>query len=99
MNVYDAVRSKRSIRQFGDRAISDEDLTRVLNAGRLAGSSKNSQPWHFIVLRDRERSIALSKLGAWAGHLVGRTWASLLSPAIGVSAGPWPLTWAWPQRT
>ena len=56
MNVYEAIRSKRSIRHFSDRSISDEDLTRILNAGRLAGSSKNSQPWRFIVLRDRDAS-------------------------------------------
>ncbi len=71
MDVYEAIRSKRSVRQFSDRPVSGEDLTRVLNAGRLAGSSKNSQPWHFVVLKDRQRLVELSLCGSWAGHLAG----------------------------
>lgn len=71
MDVYEAIRSKRSVRQFGDRAVSGEDLTRILNAGRLAGSSKNSQPWHFVVLQERQSLVKLSECGPWAGHLAG----------------------------
>jgi len=71
MNVSEAIRSKRSVRQFSDRPVPGEDLTRILNAGRLAGSSKNSQPWHFIVLKERRRLVELSQCGAWAGHLAG----------------------------
>ena len=71
MNVSEAIRSKRSVRQFSDRPVPGEDLTRILNAGRLAGSSKNSQPWHFIVLQERWRLVELSQCGAWAGHLAG----------------------------
>lgn len=71
MNVYEAIRTKRSIRQFSPQPIPEADLLRILDAGRRAGSSKNSQPWHFIVVRDQERLIALSRLGAWAGHLAG----------------------------
>jgi nitroreductase len=71
MNVYDAIRTKRSIRQFDPRPLPEADLLRILDAGRRAGSSKNTQPWHFIVVRERERLVALSRLGTWAGHLAG----------------------------
>lgn len=87
MNVYQAIRSKRSIRHFSDQPLSDDDLTRILDAGRLAGSSKNSQPWHFIVLRDRERLIALSQCGTWSGHLAGAT------VGVALVTGDWRERW------
>jgi nitroreductase len=43
----------------------------ILNAGRRAQSSKNSQPWHFVAVRERETLVALSKMGTYAGHLAG----------------------------
>lgn len=88
MNVYDAIRSKRSIRQFSDQAIAEEDLNRILNAGRLAGSSKNNQPWHFIVLRDRERLNALSQCGNWAEHLAEA------NVGVALVTGDWRERWA-----
>jgi nitroreductase len=49
-----------------------EDVIRaILNAGRRSQSSKNSQPWRFIAIQKRETLEALSKLGAYAGHLAG----------------------------
>ncbi|HEX6869133.1 MAG TPA: nitroreductase family protein, partial [Candidatus Limnocylindrales bacterium] len=44
---------------------------RILNAGRRANSSKNSQRWAFIVVRDRALLRELGNLGPWAGHLAG----------------------------
>ncbi len=87
MNVYDAVRTKRAIRKFADKPIPEETLLRILNAGRLAGSSKNSQPWHFIVIRDRQRLFELSTCGQWAGHLAGA--------AVGIAlvTGDWRERW------
>ena len=53
MDAYLAVVAKREVRRYQDRPIPDDVLTKILHAGRAAGSSKNSQPWHFIVLRER----------------------------------------------
>src|SRR5215510_3779320 len=71
MNVYEAVRSKRAIRQFQEKPLPDEVVQQILNAGRLSQSSKNTQPWQFIAIRDRATLEALSKTGTWAGHLAG----------------------------
>ncbi|RME81103.1 MAG: nitroreductase [Caldilineae bacterium] len=87
MNVYEAVRTKRAIREFSDRPIAEEALRKILNAGRWSGSSKNIQPWHFIVLRDRERLIALSRCGQFAGHLAGAT------VGIALVTGDWRERW------
>src|SRR5690606_15021690 len=65
MSVGEAIQSKRAVRHFSDQPLSDEVIERILHAGRRAQSSKNTQPWDFIVVRDRERLEALSKTGAY----------------------------------
>ena len=54
MDVYDAIRNRFSVRAYEDRDIEDDKLRRVLEAGRLAPSARNSQSWKFVVVRDRE---------------------------------------------
>jgi nitroreductase len=71
MNVYDAIRAKRAVRQFQAKPLPDEAVRTILNAGRLSQSSKNTQPWQFVAVRDRATLEALSKTGTWAGHLAG----------------------------
>jgi nitroreductase len=60
VDAYLAVASKREVREYADRPLPDDVLTQILQAGRSAGSSKNTQPWRFIVLRDREHRHALA---------------------------------------
>jgi nitroreductase len=79
MNIAEAIRTKRAVRVFQDRPLPDEAVTAILNAGRRAQSSKNSQPWHFIALRQRETLLALSKLGTYAGHLAGAALAVVIA--------------------
>ncbi|MBM3132073.1 MAG: nitroreductase family protein [Chloroflexi bacterium] len=54
MEFFEVIRNRRSIRHFTGDPVRDEDLTAMLEAARLAPSSTNQQPWHFIVIRDRE---------------------------------------------
>jgi nitroreductase len=69
--VWRAIRSKRAIRNFEPRPLERDHLDRILNAGRLSGSSKNQQRWAFIVVEDRGRLVELGKVGRYAGHLAG----------------------------
>jgi nitroreductase len=62
MDVETAIKTRRAIRLFDDRPIPEELITRILNAGRLAPSSKNSQPVRFIVIRDKEKLLQLSEM-------------------------------------
>lgn len=52
MDVMEAIRGRRSIRNFMDRPVEEEKLRAVLEAGRLAPSARNLQDWRFIVVRD-----------------------------------------------
>ena len=52
MDVYLAIVSKREVRSYADRPLPDDAVRRLLEAGRLAGSSRNRQARRFVVLRD-----------------------------------------------
>jgi nitroreductase len=54
MDAYLAIVGKREVREYVDRPVPDEAVMKILEAGRAAGSSKNTQPWRFIVLKDRQ---------------------------------------------
>lgn len=71
MNVTDAIRYKRAVRQFKDEPLPADIVHAILNAGRRSQSSKNTQPWHFIAIQEKARLKALSECGEWAGHLAG----------------------------
>ena len=73
MEVHEAIRTKRAVRQFTDQPIPDDVVLQIVNAGRRAQSSKNSQPWHFIAIRDKETLKKMSELGTYAGHMAGAT--------------------------
>jgi nitroreductase len=69
MNVSDAIRTKRAVREFSDQPLPEADVHAILEAGRRSQSSKNTQPWHFIAIQHKETLKSLSELGDWAGHL------------------------------
>lgn len=78
METLDAIRTKRSVRSYTDEPVPEETIRRILDAGRHAQSSKNEQPWTFILVRDKERLKALSECGTYAGHIAGAAFAVVL---------------------
>lgn len=69
MDIIAAIRTKRAVRQFEDRPLPGDVVEAIVNAGRLAGSAKNMQPWSFVVIRDRVTLQQLAQCGEWCGHL------------------------------
>ena len=63
MEVFDAVRTMLAVRNYQDKPVPPEVVRRIVEAGRLTGSSMNRQPWHFIVVENRD---TLRQLGALA---------------------------------
>ncbi len=61
MEVLEAIKKRRSIRRFRLETIPDETLMSILEAGRLAPSAGNRQPWRFIVVKDAERKRVLAE--------------------------------------
>ena len=60
MRVFDAVRTVRAVRGYEPRPVPEEVVRRTVEAGRLTASSMNRQPWHFVVVQDRN---TLAQLG------------------------------------
>jgi nitroreductase len=58
------IQDRRSIREYSPEPVSEEDLARILEAGRLAPSGENAQPWRFIIIKD---AATRKKLGALGG--------------------------------
>lgn len=54
MDVYEAIKVRKSVREFQDKDIPEEVLTRLFAAVRLAPSASNRQEWRFVVVRDAE---------------------------------------------
>src|SRR5207248_9302518 len=72
------LRALRAVRRFSDQPVSDEALREILETVRWTGSAKNVQPWHLIVVRDRETLRKLSECGDFAQHLAGAKLAIVL---------------------
>jgi nitroreductase len=61
------------VRRFSERAIPPEELDRIVDAARVAPSSKNEQRWAFVVCTDRDHLRELAHVGDYAGHLGSAT--------------------------
>lgn len=59
---------RKSVRQFTDQEVSDEDVKFCLEAARWAPSGTNKQSWHFIVIRNKETQEKIAKLMPWAKY-------------------------------
>ncbi len=70
MDLYDAIAKRRSVRKYKPDAVPDDVLERVLNAGRMAPSGRNRQPWRVVVVREEARRRALAAAAAPANPFI-----------------------------
>jgi nitroreductase len=78
MDVLEAIRTKRAVRQFSERPVPDDDIRAIVDAGRRSQSSRNDQPWVFVVVRERATLQKLADCGAYAKHLAGAAFGVVL---------------------
>jgi nitroreductase len=69
MDTYRTIVGKRDTRSFTEQAVPEATLRRILQAGRMAGSSKNSQPCRFIVIDDAKGKEEIAKCGDFAAWI------------------------------
>jgi nitroreductase len=69
MDVFEAVQKRHSTRAYESTPVPEEKLEKILEAARLAPSAGNIQPWHFIIVRNREKRETLAKGGRYARFL------------------------------
>ena len=65
MDALEAIRKRRSVREYTGELIPRKDLERIVDAGRLAASGSNQQPWDFIVITDRAMINQLKTVAHW----------------------------------
>ena len=65
MDALEAIRKRRSIRRYTDDVIPKADLETIVDAGRLAATGSNQQPWDFVVVTDRAMIAQFKISGAW----------------------------------
>jgi nitroreductase len=65
MDALEAIRKRRSVRKYTGAPIPRQDLETIVDAGRLAASGSNAQPWDFIVVTDREMIQRLKVAAQW----------------------------------
>ena len=85
MDAFLAVASRREVRRYADRPIPPEVEQRILEAGRVSGSSQNRQPWRFVVVASPEARERTAE-AVWAGDNVRG--AALVIAVIVAGKGP-----------
>lgn len=65
MDAIEAILSRRSIRKYNDKKVTDEVIKKLLKVGMSAPSAGNEQPWHFIIINDPE---ILSNIPTFHNH-------------------------------
>lgn len=80
------IATRAAVRQFSEKPVPDPLRRAILDAGRRSQSSKNSQPWQFVAITDRELLQKMSTMGNFAGHLAGADFAVLL---VGLQDTTW----------
>jgi len=80
MDALEAIRKRRSVREYTGEAVPREDLEQIVDAGRLAPTGWNRQPWDFIVVTDREMIEKLKVASQWMDK-AGAIIAVVLDPS------------------
>jgi nitroreductase len=65
MDALEAIRKRRSVRKYTGEPIPQADLEAIVDAGRLAATGSNNQPWEFVVVTDREMIDRLKIAARW----------------------------------
>jgi nitroreductase len=83
METWDALRARRNVRMYTAEPVSQEDLDRILEAGRRAPSASNWQPWDFVVVTDRDQLQRLAGVWQGGGHIARAAAAiAIVAPTV-----------------
>lgn len=78
MDVGEAIRTKRAVRTYSDKPVSEEDIRAVVNAGRRSQSSRNTQPWEFVIVREREMLTRIAQTRENIRHLANAAFGVII---------------------
>ncbi len=93
MDCLTAIHTRRSVRQFAETPVTDEQIETLLRAGMAAPSAGNGQPWRFVVVRDEATRAKLAEATPYSKP-IGRAPVGIVvlaEPAAEKFPGRWPL--------
>ena len=93
MDTFKAIKTRRSIRKFKNREIPVDLIEKILEAGMYAPSARNEQPWHFVVVTEKDLLDRLMKAHPYASMLAEAPLALLVcgDTDLELSPGYWPI--------
>jgi nitroreductase len=53
-DIFDVINSRRSVREYGEEQLKDEEIEKIVNAGFMAPTARASEPWHFTIIQNKE---------------------------------------------
>jgi nitroreductase len=62
MDFFDVINKRVSVREYLDKPVAKADIEKIVDAGRLAATARNDQPWKFVIVTGKEKIQELSKL-------------------------------------
>jgi len=71
VDVLDSIRTMLAVRSYQDKPVPDDVIWKILEAGRLTASGMNQQPWHFVVVQDRNAIRQLGSLVSTGPYIAG----------------------------
>jgi len=85
MDTFEVARTVRAVREFRDEPLPEEVVRRIVEAGHLSASSMNRQPWHFVVVDDRETLRRLGELAPTGPYIA----QAPLAVVVAIEASPY----------
>ncbi|MDA8099552.1 MAG: nitroreductase [Nitrospiraceae bacterium] len=77
MDLLEGIYTRRSIRNYTNEPVMPEELRKIIEAGTMAPSGLNNQPWRFVTVRDREKLGRLAKLTKYS-HVIAKAAACIV---------------------
>jgi len=74
-DILEAIKTRRSVREFEQRTVGRDELASILEAGRWAPSGLNNQPWRYVIVEDEAKKVKLADLTKYSSIL-------LLAPTV-----------------
>ena len=88
MDLYEGLITRRSIRNYTGEKVPDDQIIKIIKAGMYAPSARNTRPWHFIIVDDREQLRKIMEFHPYAKMLAGASHAIVVCGDSETENGP-----------
>ncbi len=87
LDAMEAILGRRSIRKYTGEPVTEAEVKKLLEAGMAAPSAHNRQPWHYVVVRDKAKLLAITKFHNYSKMLEQAALAIVVCGDLDLEAG------------